>query len=123
MLDKMDFQTIKAKTKIVGYYDILTNDNDEVMIAIPFQIPGEPDKPTFYFSGGAHAFLMKNHRNIVMCDFVNPQVRPIILKNTKVLIAEMNQDKDMAGEYEAELVRLEGLDEIGTRLLEEKSDD
>ena len=58
-----------------------------------------------------------------MCDFVNPQVRPIILENTKVLIVEMNEDKEMADEYEAELVRLEGLDEIGTRLLEEKSDD
>jgi hypothetical protein len=123
MLDKMGYDAIKAKTRIVGYYDVLVNEDEEVLFAIPFKIPGEPTNPLFYYSGGMHAFLVKNHRTIVMCDFINPDVRSTITKNSKVLLVQLDEEQSVSEEYEAEIVSLDGLDDIGSRLLEDKADD
>lgn len=123
MIDNMDYETIKSKTRVAGYYDVLVNEDEEVLIAIPFKVPGEPDEPKLYYSGGVHAFFMKNHRTITLCDHLNPEVRSIIANNSKVLIVELNSEKTIDAEYEAELVLQEGIDSIAQRVLEDRSND
>lgn len=121
MLDNMDYETIKAKTKVAGYYDVLVNEDDEVLIAIPFKVPGEPGEPMLFYSGGEHALLMKNHRTITLCDYLNPEVRSIIAKNSKIVIVELNSEKTIDAEYEAKLVMQNGIDSIARRILEDKA--
>ena len=123
MFKEMNYKDIKEKTKVLSNYDVLVNEDDEVLIVVPFKVPGEPDNAILYYSGGNHAFLLKNHRTIVMCDFLNPEVHEVIVKNKVILIVESVDQEPVAAEYEAKLIIIEGMDEIGDKLLEDKKDE
>jgi len=118
-IKKLSYEDIREKTKILGYYDVLVNENDEVLIGLNISIPGECVDSKFYYDGGEHAFLVKNNRSIILCDYINEGARSSISKAEKILFMECtNAGKDIE-EYEVNSVKFEGLDSIAKKLLED----
>ena len=117
MLNNMHYDEILAKTKILGNYDVLVNDEDEVLIHLIFKVPGETESPKFYYSGGHHGLLMKNNRTVILCDFLHPDTHKIIAARDKILFVESTDGETALAEYEAEINFIEGVDAICERLL------
>ncbi len=117
MLDKISYSEIHARSKILHYYDVLINDDNEVLLCLNLKIPGEPKSPKFYYEGGKHGFLIKNERSIILCDYLHEGTHQIISQCDKVLFVETDDKKDILTEYEAEVILLEGIDQLGERLL------
>ena len=117
MLEKMSYEEIHARTKILHSYDILINDDNEVLVCLKLKIPGEPANPKFYYEGGQHGFLIKNERSIILCDCLHEGTHQIISQCDKVLFVETNDQNEILTEYEAKVIPLEGVDQLGDKLL------
>lgn len=120
MLLNKSFEEIKSKTRMLNNYDVLVNEDEEVLICINLKIPGELEEGAFYYSGGYHGFLIKNHRSIVLCDYLNNETHDIIYKNEKILIVEVKEGKGILAEYEVPLIKVEGIDELAKRIIADK---
>ena len=120
MLDKMSYDEIRARTKILHYYDVLVNDDNEVLLCLKLRIPGEPKSPKFYYDGGKHGFLTKNERTIIMCDYLHEGTRQIISQCEKVLFVETNEEDGILSEYEAEVILIEDIEKLGDKLLSDE---
>ena len=94
-------------------YDIMENDEGEILFTmISFDSPlSESDRPLMYYDGGPHAIFVKNDEAAVICDYIHPAVRETLEKVDKVLIAEL-QDDTIKEEYYADLLHVEGVEEI-----------
>jgi len=104
--------------KTLDYYDILTNDDGEVMFSIK-RLGAKRDKkfaPVIYYDGGAHAILVKNEDLAVVCDHVHPGVRALLFGAKEVLIAEL-EDGSVAEEYMAEMRNLPGIERVAEKFV------
>lgn len=117
MLKEMNYEEILSKTKVLEYYDILVNEENAVLVQVTFKIPGEPDSPKFYYSGGDHGILMKNKRTIILCDYIHTDIHDLISNCSKILFVETPERDNYMPEYEADLIEYEGLDALCKQLL------
>ena len=132
-LELPGMDALKSRTvKVLSNYDILTSDDDEVMIAVPhLEAPGES---RFYYDGGQHAILLKNDDCVVVCKHVNLRVRGHLVNAGHVLIVEVSSQgkADILEQYDVrvqvqplpdmelmaeELMRLKGAQLIALRKL------
>ena len=118
MLDKMSYDEIYERTQILSSYDILINDEEEVLVCLKLKVPGEPSQPLFYYEGGVHGILVKNDSSFILCDYLNPGTHQTLSQCEKVLFVEMNDDDEIMKEYEAKLVHFSGINELGDRILQ-----
>ncbi|MCR5766915.1 MAG: CbrC family protein [Lachnospiraceae bacterium] len=88
-------------------YNILANDDDELLIQLPGYFKGEALEHKLLYNGGSDAILVRNKYQKIICDCVHPEVRPLLKKAEKVLIFET----DMMREYFAEVVK-EDIDQV-----------
>lgn len=87
--------------EVLSLYEVFSNDDDEVLITIAGYYRGEPENPTIYFDGKAHAVFARNgEREYVLMEEIHEHMRPLIAKLDKVLIKEL----DTKYEYYAQVV-------------------
>jgi acyl carrier protein len=128
---KLNIEALKERpVKVLSYYDILENDDGEIMFAMKyFNSPRiEGHNPTMYYDGGQHSILLKNDKLVVICDFIHPGVRKILSGVKTVLCAELvsamlsegqeENNDNILEEYEAELEFYEGIEGIAEELME-----
>ncbi len=94
-------------------YDILENDDGDIMIGIPIEPQGEDDNAVLLCDGGEHALLFKGPYRLVICDFLHPQMREKLLQKEEILCYEFLRER----EYLAEVVKCEGVTELAHELL------
>ena len=119
MFDKMSYDEIYERTQILSSYDILINDEKEVLVCLKLKVPGEPSQPLFYYEGGMHGILVKNESSFILCDYLNPGTHQTLSQSEKVLFVEMDENDEIMQEYEAELIHFSGINALGDRLIEE----
>lgn len=110
----------------LGYYDILTNEEEEVLIVFPKKEMGTRDQAKFYYDGGAHGILQKNKDGFLICDFIHPGVREAITKQKKVFIGEVDKNASSTEnleEYEATVIFCRGLERVLEQVLSQRDEE
>ena len=90
----MNLQLKPEEMEILGYYDFLVNDDEEVMLVLPGYFKGEAIEARFLYDGGPDGILIRNRHQIIVCDAIHPDVREIIKKNTQILVFEHDSYKE-----------------------------
>jgi len=121
MSDMKEFKTYasgedalkKRPMKVAGYYDILENEDGELLFTIKCLDSPMSDghAPVLYYDGGPHAIFVKNDDVTLICDFVHPGVRGSLGKVDEVLFAEL-KDGDITEEYMVDVRHVPGIEEI-----------
>ncbi|NLV36294.1 MAG: hypothetical protein GXY17_06440 [Clostridiaceae bacterium] len=94
-------------------YDILENDDGDIMISIPIEPQGEDQNAVLLCDGGEHALLFKGPYRLVICDFLHPEMRKKLLLKEEILCYEFLRES----EYLAEVVKCSGVTELAYELL------
>ena len=105
-------EAMKGKSVVVmNYYDILENDDKEVLFAIKCfdERLTENDHPVMYYDGGPHAILMKSDEEVAICDHVHPSVRGALAAVNEAIIVE-HKDGEIVEEYMAEVQQVTGVE-------------
>lgn len=85
-------------------YDVLENDDGEIMIAIHALPQGDETRAILFCDGGKHAILFKGPYRLIICDFLHPQVRKKLPRREDVLCYEDQNPSEEKGEYMARVV-------------------
>ena len=88
---------------VLSYYDILENEDKELMFTIKHESPRPEDySPAFYYDGGEHAIFIKDDEWVFVCDHIHPGVRgtatKIVRNGEQILFAEL-LDGNIIDEY------------------------
>jgi len=83
----LDDSRIEGKRRRpMGNYDILQNDEGEIMIVLPIALDTEPENPVFYYDGGPHGILVADGlADMIICDHIHPNIREDMAGCTAVL--------------------------------------
>ncbi|MCR4908874.1 MAG: CbrC family protein [Lachnospiraceae bacterium] len=84
----------------LSYYDLLMNDDNEVLLALPGYFKGEALTAEVHYQGGRHAVFVRNTDQLILCDEIHPEVRKHILESDEILVYEI----DAKREYMAKVV-------------------
>ena len=96
----------KRNICVLSYYDILENEDNELMFVIKQESPRPEDfSPGFYYDGGEHGIFIKDDEWVYVCDHIHPGVRGTVAKTVEngeeILFAEL-LDGNVAAEYMVE---------------------
>ena len=89
---------VENKPKQEGRYDVLINDNGEVLIALKKK-EGEPSGSRILYDGEDHALFYRSPSDTIILDYIHKDARSHISKASKVIIVEFEED-DIIREYE-----------------------
>ncbi|MGN1090867.1 MAG: hypothetical protein ACI4RJ_00010 [Alphaproteobacteria bacterium] len=78
-------------------YDVLLNEDNEVLIAIRARL-GEVEKPHILYAGQDKILLYRNSNESIFLADVPPQVRDALKKVSKLLMVEVH-DESIVREY------------------------
>lgn len=102
---------------VLENYDILENDDGEIMIAIHDLPQGDEKQAVLFCDGGEHALLFKGPYRLIICDFVHPEARKKLVRREEVLCYEdLNSDEEKS-EYLARVVNHPHSSKLATTLL------
>jgi len=106
----------KRQMKTENYYDILENEDNELLFTIKFLDSPLIDQcsPIMYYDGGPHAIFVKNKEITLICDYVHPGVRGSLDRVSKVLFAEL-KDGEVVEEYFVYMRHVPGIEEIASQ--------
>ena len=77
-----------------AYYDILTNSDDELLFCLKAR-DGSPDRPQILFNGKDHALFYRRADQMIVLDYIHPEVCPLLKKASSVLVAEFSEPTDV----------------------------
>ncbi len=75
---------------ICNYYDILENDDGEILIMIKYEGKGferSPSSPTLYYDGKEHAVFISDSTQPIICDYVASGIREKLHEIKEILFA------------------------------------
>ena len=76
-----------------NYYDILANADGELLFCIKVR-EGAPDHPQILFNGDAHALFYRTADQMIVLDYIHPDVRPLLNEASSVLVAEVSEHSE-----------------------------
>lgn len=89
-----------------AYYDILANTDGELLFCLKAR-EGSPDRPQILFNGENHALFYRTADQMIVLDYIHPEVAPLLNEVSSVLVAEFsdptaeNPQKGIVREYTA----------------------
>ncbi len=81
-----------------GRYDVLVNNNGELLIALQKK-EGEPENSRILYDGKEHALFYRNNNETIILDYVHPDAQEHLSKAAKIIIVEFEND-DIIREYD-----------------------
>ncbi len=72
-----------------AYYDILANADGELLFCLKAR-EGSPERPQILFNGENHALFYRTADQMIVLDYIHPDVAPLLSKVDSVLVAEFN---------------------------------
>jgi len=91
--------SVKQNSESEGRYDILQNEEGEVLVLIKAR-DGGPENPRFIYDGGDFALLYRSKESAIMLDNIHEQARES-LKSVKELYFVEVEDDEVIREYTA----------------------
>lgn len=83
----LSFEQMKdLEIKVMGNYEILQNDDDDILIYLPLELTFVPDDPVFYYDGGPHGILVGGRMPVVVCDFIHKEVRKVLESRESIFL-------------------------------------
>lgn len=82
-----------------AYYDILANADGELLFCLKAR-EGSPDRPQILFNGENHALFYRTADQMIVLDYIHPEVCPLLNNASSVLVAEFTEpggDNPMKG--------------------------
>ncbi len=82
-----------------AYYDILANADGELLFCLKAR-EGSPDRPQILFNGENHALFYRTADQMIVLDYIHPEVCPLLKEASSVLVAEFTEpggDNPMKG--------------------------
>lgn len=81
---------------VLEYYNILQNEDDDILLVVPRDLPGMPDEPVFYYDGGQHGILADGRMPVIVCDHIHKEVRKVMENCEEILVyASQNAAEDL----------------------------
>ncbi len=85
------YNEIKSKDIHIGnYYDIMENDDGEILIVMGYEGVGSENSPKnrkLYYDGQEHAIFVSDDTNPIICDYVAPGIRNNLHNIDEILFA------------------------------------
>lgn len=72
------------------YYDILANADGELLFCLKAR-EGSPVQPQILFNGEDHALFYRTAEQMIVLDYIHPDVRPLLGNVSSVLVAEFSE--------------------------------
>lgn len=94
----------------IGNFQILRNDDDELLIIVEMY-DSEPENPLLIYDAGQRAILYRNRESLIFLSDLEQAAREGLLKVAEVIVAEIQSD-DCAREYRVPVKIIESLDEL-----------
>lgn len=91
--------SVMQNNELEGRYDILQNEEGEILVLIKAR-DGGPENPRFIYDGGDFALLYRSKESAIMLDNIHEQARES-LKNVKELYFVEVEDDEVIREYTA----------------------
>lgn len=107
---------------MLKHYEILQNNDDEILITMPPVYREVPAGPLFYYDGRKHGILVCETGPVAVCDHIHPEVRNTVEKCESILFAAVEEGKILA-EFEVPLVWQPRIQELAIRLLEDAGEE
>ena len=83
-----------------AYYDILANADGELLFCLKAR-EGSPDRPQILFNGENHALFYRTADQMIVLDYIHPDVIPLLKEVSSVLVSGENPMKGIVREYTA----------------------
>lgn len=83
-------------------YNIFKNNSGDILICIK-PIDTIPHNPQILYAKGDHAVLFRDRDNIIVLDYLNPDVKKDFSRQQKALIVEFTEDDTIKHEYYASI--------------------
>ncbi len=100
---------------LASSYDVLVNDEGEVLFSIPLVDPfsfTDIDDPIIYYDGLEHAILASENKQNIICDYIAPAAREKVYLRDSIYVAfteEDDEERSIAHEFTARLEKLDGV--------------
>ncbi len=92
---------MNSKAVQEDFYEAFLNKDSEIMFAVAHR-SNIPVQPKIIYDGKEHALFYRTPEDIIILDFLHPEIRKPLRKVTKVLISEVDAEK-VVREYEVPL--------------------
>lgn len=80
-----------------NFYEFHLNKNNELMVSLKNR-EENPENPVLIYDGGEHALFYRKENQVILLDFIHPQIRPY-LKDTKNILFSETQNYQVVREY------------------------
>ena len=98
----------------IYHYQFTTGaEDDDLTLEIPGYFKGQALVGELHYNGGKHAVYVRNAHQLLLCDFIHPGVRELLMKTTDLFISE----PDSKREYMARVVH-DDIDALAEEALE-----
>ncbi len=74
-------------------YKIIVSHNNKVAVLLRPQ-KGHPHNPYILYDGGDHAFLYRNKQDVILLDFLNPQITDTLRNSDSVVVIEADWENN-----------------------------
>lgn len=113
------------RIRVLSYYDILQNEDNEILIILPVDMAFEPDEPVFYYDGRKHGILVGGRMPVIICDHIHVDIRKVVERQKDLLFyvtqtaSGSGPDGDAAPpvEFLAPVCWQSGVQELAERLI------
>jgi len=113
-----ELSELESIASVLEHYDILENDDDEVLICIKTELEGEESLALFFCDGGKHGLLFKGTQCLIICDCIHPSMQKKLPKVDKILCVEISNLGEINKEYIAKVVVHQNISELAELLIE-----
>jgi len=106
-----DLETFVAHALILTEYDILRNDEDDLLFHLPCLLDGPDNEAVFHYNGGEHGLLWKTDDAMVVCTCIHPEIRKLLDEQIVVYVGEGERavgEEDLI--YPAKIIRTPNTD-------------
>lgn len=101
--------------RVLGSYEILSNDDEELLFKMPVLEECAKDSAVMYYDGYEHGLLVTS-AEVVVCDCIHPDVRRMLRACEEVLVAEIEGDT-ICQEYNVPVKMCGGVKPLAARLI------
>lgn len=80
-----------------NFYEFHLNKKNELMVSIKSR-SDTPENPLLIYDGGEHALFYRKKDQVILLDFIHPEVRPF-LKEAKIILFSETQNYQIIRDY------------------------
>ncbi len=110
-------------------YDVLENDEGEILFSIPLDDPYsfcDIENPVIYYDGLSHSLLTSDNKETIICDYISPAARDKVYNRDSLYLNFTETDDDegnIVHEFQANLIRTDFVSSVAELYVNDSSED